>query len=535
MFNWHNFSDSRKLQGDDARVEDLGRHQGLTGESSPVPSKKAPKEAPSPASGKTPGQSSGKGSKKCSKGKSCSATCIYKGDDCLKGLDPKVAEGLNRLAQEIKKFAGRGGGEEEALAAVSRLESSGTIEGQAKKIAASLNAMDEKYPDPAERDARISQVFDLVLPGMAKKGDTGEKQAYSEGQLQRLINNKDIEEFEKVYQSVKKGEIKNLEEFEARMRPLAQRRRVNDISDEQVDLAMALLPKDLIASLGKQGRPGIWGKWGENQDSLASPEMGHTPKNESATGRARLILRIGMEEGMRDMYTGQRVGFGDIDLEHTIPFGVGKSFAEHGSNFGLTTRLNNRAKGDISPEEWRSKVLKQYGISDGAITDKTRERLRKEQAEAQKYNDDRARVSGGTSPETVASVFKGIDESANKPLIKQKLKNKALQSMAGYTETYLHGFRANRAGASRRVYIFRGTELGERVMDAAASQIDKFQATGDKGKVEKALEILRSAGPRINEALDSKYGNQRLDKDATEAVNVANDIRKQILEEINAL
>lgn len=474
--------------------------------------------------------------KKCKAGKSCSATCIYKGDDCITDLDPKVASALSRLSDQIKKFVARSGSEEQGLSALERFESSGTIEGQAKKVSEALDAIEKKYPDPAERDRKISQVFDLILPGIAKKGDTGEKQAYDEDQISNLVKNKDIAEFEKVYQDVKGGKIKTLEEFEARMRPLAEKRRVNDISDEQVDLAMSLMPKDLIASLGKQGQPGIWGNWGEDQDTLSGPDNGHTDTNQSARARARLITRIGMEEGMRDMYTGQRIGFGDIDLEHTIPFGVGRELAEHGSNFGLTTRLNNRAKGDISPESWRQKILKNYELdSSGRLTEAARLKLQKEQQAASKYSDDRARVSGQTSPETVASIFKGIDGSGEKTSVIQKLKNKALQSMAGYTETYLQGFRANRPGASRRVYVFRGTELGEQAMDEAVRVIDRYQREGNTGKVEKALEILRSAGPRINGALDQRYGATRLDKDSLDATDIANGVRRDIISELGAL
>lgn len=477
----------------------------------------------------------GGGQKKCSKGKNCSATCIYAGDECLVNLDPKVSEALTKLVSHVQAFVSRGGDEETALQALGRFEGSGTIEGQAKKVAKALDSMEKAYPDPAEREKKISQVFDLVLPGMAKKGDTGEKQALNEEQVLHLIKNKEIEGYEKVYQDVKSGKLKTPEEVNSALVPFAKNRRVNDISDSQVDLAMSMLPKDLVSSLGKQGSPGEWGKWGANQDTLSVPEGGHTPTNQSASERARLIVRIGMQEGMRDMYTGQRVGFGDIDLEHTVPFGVGRAGAETGANFGLTTRKNNREKGDISPEEWRQKVLAKYPTENGQLTAAARKKLQDEQIAAQKYNDEKAKVQGGTNPDTVASVFKGIDESANKGATKQKLKNKALQSMAGYGETYLHGFRANRPGASRRVYIYRGTAQGEQIMDTAAAVIDKYSKEGNTAKVEKAMEILRSGAPRIHEVLDQKYGSKRLDSEATEATDLANKVRKEILEELEAL
>lgn len=472
---------------------------------------------------------------RCQKGKSCGATCIYQKNDCVLELDPRTSAAMTKVAEYVRNYTKSGGSEETALAALGRIDASGTTEGTAKKISAALDAMSAKYPDEKERVEKIQQVFDLVLPGIAVKGDTGVKQAYDEEQITALISNKKIDAYEKVYRDVESGKLKTPEEVNAALRPLAKERRVNDISDEQVDLAMSIMPKDLVAGLSKQGQPGEWGKWGANQSSLDAPEGGHTLTNKSGTERARLIVRIGLEEGMKDMYTGQRIGFGDIDLEHTVPFGVAKAGAETGSNFGLTTRLNNRAKGDISPEEWRQKVLKNYPTEGGKLTDAARKKLQDEQAVAQKYNDDRARVSGGTRPDTVASVFKGIDESNDKPAVKGKLKNKALQSLAGYGETYLQGFRANRAGASRRVYLYRDNETGVKILDAAASKIDSASKANDTAKVEKVLDILRSGSPRINAALDDKYGPKRLDNEAAEAATIANDVRKQILSEIEAI
>jgi hypothetical protein len=473
------------------------------------------------------------GAKKCSKGKSCSATCIFKGDDCITDLSPELSDAMTKFSSYVKAHIARGGSEESVEKALGRIDPETSA--ASKKISAALAGMEKKYPDPAEREKKIGEVLDLVLPGMAKKGDTGEKQAYDEEQINHLIGNKKIDEYEKIYRDVQSGKLKNPEEVNAALRPLAKERRTNEISDQQVDLAMAMLPKDLVAGLSKQGQPGEWGKWGANQSTLDVPAGGHTPTNKSGPERARLIVRIGLEEGMKDMYTGQKIGFGDIDLEHTIPYGVAKTGAETGSNFGLTTRLNNRAKGDISPEDWRQKVLKQYETKDGKLTKAAQEKLQKEQVEATRYNDSKASVTGGTRPDTVASVFKGIDDSAEKPAIKQKLKNKAMQSMAGYGETYLQGFRENRPGASRRVYIYRDSIPGTKVLDTAASKIDKYTKEGKTEKVEKILETLRTGAPRINKALDDQYGAKRLDSEATDAANVANKVREDILKEIEAI
>jgi hypothetical protein len=474
-------------------------------------------------------------SDKCVRGKSCGATCIYAGNDCVLDLDPATSAALSKVIPYLKSYVSRGGQESTVTESLERLETKANFETVAKNISKSIDNMEKKYPDPKEREEKINQVFDLVLPGIAKKGDTGEKQAYDQEQIEFLMKNKKIDEYEKIYQDVKSGKLKTPEEVNAALRPLAADRRKNEISDEQVDLAMSMIPTDLKASLSKQGQPGEWGKWGAKQSTLDVPTDGHTPTNKAATERARFIVRIGMEEGMRDMYTGQRVGFGDIDLEHTIPYGVARAGAETGSNFGLTTRLNNRAKGDVSPEEWRQKVLKNYETSGGKLTPAAVKKLQDEQAAATRYNSEKAKVKGGANPETVAEIFKGIDGSSESNMNKSKLKNKALQAMSGYGETYLQGFRANRPGASRRVYTYRGTELGNNIMDTAARKIDEGSKAGDSKKVERVLDVLRSGTPRINEALNAKYGDKRLDSEVTEATGIANGIRRDILTELEGI
>jgi hypothetical protein len=189
----------------------------------------------------------------------------------------------------------------------------------------------------------------------------------------------------------------------------------------------------------------------------------------------------------------------------------------------------------VSPEEWRQKVLKNYETSGGKLTPAAVKKLQDEQAAATRYNSEKAKVKGGANPETVAEIFKGINGSSESNMNKSKLKNKALQAMSGYGETYLQGFRANRPGASRRVYTYRGTELGNNIMDTAARKIDEGSKAGDSKKVERVLDVLRSGTPRINEALTAKYGDKRLDSEVTEATGIANGIRRDILTELEGI
>lgn len=533
-FHWYNFADSRRPDPEGARIERQAQQMGISGESSPLaPRGEAKKQetAGKPVERKV---ESGEGKSKCQKGKSCGATCIYKGDDCVMGLSGAVAIAMPELARYIKKYVESGGDEEAVMGALSRLDPETTA--AAKKIASALDSMKKKYPDEKERDEKISQVLDLVLPGIAKKGDTGERQAYSEEDLSYLRKNKQVDKLEKVYRDIESGKLKTPEEINEALRPIAQERRVNKISDEQVDLAMAMMPKDLIASLSKQGSPGEWGKWGANQSTLDVPEKGHTAKNESGVERARLIVRIGMEENMRDMYDGRRIGFGDIDLEHGIPFTLAGRGAETGSNFGLSTRLSNRSKGNISPEEWRSKLLKRYPVDEnGQLTESARRKIIEEQESVRKYNNARA-LASQASPQTVAAVFRGIEDSGMSKEEKESLKNKAMASIAGYTETYFVGERPTRKGASVRVYMYRDSVLGSRVLDLAAQKIDKYTQEGKVGEVQKVLSLLQTGSPRVDRILDEKFGSWRNSVEAASAASeAANQVRKELLEELGAI
>jgi hypothetical protein len=72
-------------------------------------------------------------------------------------------------------------------------------------------------------------------------------------------------------------------------------------------------------------------------------------------------------------------------------------------------------------------------------------------------------------------------------------------------------------------------------MDKAAEKIDQAQKSGDTAKVERVLDLLRQGTPRINDALTKKYGEKRLDNEATEAAEIANGVRRDILSELEAI
>jgi hypothetical protein len=138
-----------------------------------------------------------------------------------------------------------------------------------------------------------------------------------------------------------------------------------------------------------------------------------------------------------------------------------------------------------------------------------------------------------TEAKDVADIFKAIEASGESTMTRQKLKNKAMSTLAKYNETYLVGERANRAGQFRRQYIFRGTKAGEEVLDKAANLVSKYAAEGNDAGVAKVLNTLNSAAGRINSQLDSQFGPTRKDMEAGKAGTAAHAaVLKEILGEL---
>ena len=473
------------------------------------------------------------GAKRCEKGKACSATCIYRGDVCQEDFPEKLQPAIKKFRDHLKAYVDRGGSKEVVESVVQRMEKYDTSSAMFGRLSKAMEEMEKEYPDEAKREKRMAELFDMVFPAVAKKGDTGEKQYNTAEEIDHLVKNPQVAKFEKVYQDVKSGKLKTPEEVNEALRPMAEERRKNKISEADLDFAMAIMPKEVVSGLQSQGGPGEWGAWGANQKTTDVPEGGHTPKNTTGMERARLITRIGLEEGMKDVYTGRQLGFGDVDLEHIVPFNVGGKAAEVGSNFGLTSRLNNRGKGNVSPEDWKAGVLKKYPVDEkGQLTPAAAKKLLADEAKAVKYNADRGRMTK-TEAKDVADIFKAIEASGESTMTRQKLKNKAMSSLAKYGETYLVGERANRAGQFRRQYIFRGTKSGEEVLDKAANLVSKYAAEGNDAGVAKVLNTLNSAAGRINSQLDSQFGPTRKDMEAGKAGTAAHAaVLKEILGEL---
>lgn len=397
-YRWFDFADSRRLQGDDARVERLGQRQGLTGESSPIPSK----SAASPQGGGTPKEPSGKGEKvitkakkesamnaaaqrksfsakrdRCKKGKSCGASCIFYRDDCILQLPAEVSGEVTKVRNYLKSEIAQGNlstteaakrfkqytGFSNALVKGKLAEDTlpkefrtGKVQTELKErtslLREGINGLNTDYPDPKERRQKmremVSQAFDVLY------GKKDVAPVVSNEGIERMASRERQDKFREltsVYDNYKEGKYKSPEEFSRALEPFAKWYRNQDVKDSEVHFMMGLMPPQVftyLKSAGSSDIPGSYGTTTPRGDVIPSGKK--MSKAEEDKAKSFLIMKIAMESGFKDVYTGEKLNLLSVDLEHLIPAGVAGANANIGNNWSLTNSRINRGKGEGSPD-----------------------------------------------------------------------------------------------------------------------------------------------------------------------------------------
>ena len=328
----------------------------------------------------------GGGPKRCIKGKSCSATCIFAGDDCLVELDPEVGRAVNQARDFIRGAVARGAITEEqgqnifnkytGLGKTDLDKEVGTVGKNGKKVVTeevktifqkegikerateltrAFKDLEKDYPDPKQRDAAIRRTIEGVLGtayGAKNRGaSVSEKEVEGIASNQKLIKN-----LTTTFDDVKSGKIKSAEEMRDSLKPVVEAYRPNKVTDGEVRLAMAMMPAEARTYLSKAGTVAEGGLFGSAPKGDIIPERYGPVQGagkEDQKGRAFLITRIGLESGWKDVYTGQKVQLLETDLEHMIPASVGVKWSEQGANYSLTKSRLNMGKSDRSPNDFK--------------------------------------------------------------------------------------------------------------------------------------------------------------------------------------
>jgi hypothetical protein len=397
-YRWFDFADSRNLQGDDAKVERLGQRQGITGESSPLPGKpaaspqttesakkassgtgkvitEAKKERAMAAAAQRKGFSAKRD--RCKKGKSCGASCIFYRDDCILQLPAEISGEVTKVrnflkseiaqgnlttteaAKRFKQYTGfsnslvKGKLAEDTLPKEFR---TGKVQTELKErvslLKDGLRGLNQDYPDPKERRQKmremVSQAFDVlygkkdVAPTVSVEGI--ERMASKERQDK-------FRELTSVYDNYKEGKYKSTEEFSKALEPFSKWYRNQDVKDSEVHFMMGLMPPQVftyLKSAGSSDIPGSYGSITPKGDVVPSGKK--MSKTEEERAKSFLIMKIAMESGFKDVYTGEKLNLLSVDLEHLIPAGVAGANANIGNNWSLTNSRINRGKGEGSPD-----------------------------------------------------------------------------------------------------------------------------------------------------------------------------------------
>lgn len=350
----------------------------------------------------------------CKKGKSCGAACVFRDDDCLVIFpDPEVQKALSKVRDHLRERVKQGSITPEEAEKVfkkysgledikdqsrelrtGRSDKSGKFEWdtelkgesekqdirkRARELSEAYSELEKAYPDPKEREKVFNRTVDGVLETAFGVKNPGA--AVSEREVEGIFKLQGrIKAATRVYKDMLSGKIKTAEQMRDSLREVAEGYRVNKVSDAEVKLAMAFMPADARTFLGKAGSVAEGGHFPPGSKSDVIPVSFGPVKDasvEQQRGRAELIVRIGLESGWRDIYTGEKLPLLEADLEHIIPAAHGGRLSEQGYNYGLTKSRLNKGKSEGSPDYFDVSNPKGYFYVSptGKQTSKKREQL----------------------------------------------------------------------------------------------------------------------------------------------------------------
>lgn len=272
--------------------------------------------------------------KNCKKGASCKLTCIEKKDTCRKQLPANVSKFLTGLSEKL----GEGGSN-------LSVENPELVEAL-KKI------------DP-EKQAFIAEMAVLIMGRERSKAD---KFAFSESELKGMQSR--AKELDSAYEVSFRKDGATPESLRAKggINDYLQKYRTQKVSDDDVEAMWEVLPSKYRSSLTAAGALKKGNFWkGDSLDEEATPDpAGGNP----SAGRAKLLLKLYMRQGGRDIYTGQPLPLMEADLEHVIPFELGGKTSEDPANWGWTRTGINAGRGKKDLKEYIEKsVSKRLGLS----------------------------------------------------------------------------------------------------------------------------------------------------------------------------
>lgn len=533
------YADSRNLRGDDARIERLGRQQGLIGDSSPLPIRARSGSIESKGYDKIAttqekqqaGQGAGGKGKRCTKGKSCGAACIFYEKDCILELPETVNTGISQVRDMLQRRVSAGAiTEEEAAGHMQRLLAGGTKDAdpdainltkqRAKEISDAIETLKAEHTkngvlDEKAFDKSLSHVIDTITPGVAipRTKDTPLTVEDFEGMYANRATWTKLSDLQKeVIARNKEGKPMSAEELQSKLRPIVEPYR-QQVSDSQVALAKALMPeteRDYFKKAGALDEKDTGGRFGPNARGDALPVRHGALKEqtaEEANNRLNLLTRVYLEHGGRDLITGRKVPITLSDLEHGIAEAHAGRAAEQGLNYSPLKTSLNVGRGNKDHVEYFGKLLKKVDFdADGKVTPESRAKIQAAlDKAAAKSGLKREIVSASKSAKTAADLREILNkiESIPDQKMQEKLFNKLVSNfLTAYggvkvAETARAGLQAH--GRGEQPWYWYGDKMagGGATARRIAEKMENLLAAGQADKAMQLANIMQNASSFI--------------------------------------
>ena len=454
------------------------------------------------------------GSKKCIRGKACSSTCIYKGDDCVVGLDPSLSGALTELSAALQKRVKKGSiTEEQAVGALRRLATKGEGEDEnltltstrAKEIVNALSKLTDK---------EANLVFDTVIPGVFT--DRTKNTPATPEEIEGLHKNREqLKKFadlqREVLESRKTKKEMSPEELRSKLAEISPERKT--VSKEQVELAMALLPeqeRNYLRKAGALDEKETGGRFGDVSSSDALPKSYGPLKQQTANeaeNRAKLLMRVYLETGGKDVYTGQPLPITKADLEHIIAESAGGRAAEQGRNYGFLLTSLNVGRGSKLQDDWVEARLKGLSFDkNGKLTEESRGAVQKAVEKGAAGGELKSSiVSGAKAAKSVDQVRELVSkiEAVPDPKVQAKLYNKLVanflsqQGEGKVAETARAGLQSHLRAEQAHYWYGPGMKGGLEAGKTITGKITELMGKNDTAGLARLASVMQGASGRI--------------------------------------
>lgn len=453
----------------------------------------------------------------CKRGVSCGLSCIAGNKDCIKEFPPKLQPYVEELA---KKYSN------------SNLSEKSVEVFKSEELAKKLSNL----PETKQR-----MVAEMALLIMGTERDKADKFAFSPEEISGMQDR--AKELDDAYEVSYRSEGKVTPESLRRKGGVGEyleKTRTENISEEDVEVMWDVLPRSVKKTLTVSGalKKGNFWKPKEGTDPLDESQTPDPKGGNQSEERGKLLLKIYMRQGGKDIYTGQPLPLLEADLEHVVPFEMGGKASEDPANWGWTrTGINaGRGKRDIG-EYIKTNVTKRLGLesldqksseakpSNLKKVEKDFEKISKANKIRKQAKKDLESADWINTPSSEWSseqreIFSRMNKSLNDPSMKKGyyLIEKIAPDFSSTAS--IHPIKRS---SRRKVWL---QELG---VNATEETLNLWASSPPEGK-KKIEKFWKETGPMITEEIKGK--GLYSEESSKEAMNLSREIVKRELSKI---